>query len=309
MAMADVLLVVHRAQPRALELGVEVESWWTKRGRSVAVVDAASPPEQLDGAGVGTRVAISLGGDGTMLRTVELAGASGIPVLGVNLGRMGYLTEVEPADLTSALDRLESGAYEVEERMTLDVSVSRRSRDEGEPRARRVGPTAPTGTSIRDGPGSLGQSGRDHAIALNEAIVEKAAPGRTLRVGIELAGRPFLRYVCDGLIVATPTGSTAYNLSARGPIVSPELRSMVLTPVAPHLLFDRSLVLGPEEEVCVTVEEGSSGMLVVDGAHMEVLSAGDSVACRAGKLPARLVRFGRRDFHAILRSKFGLGEP
>jgi NAD+ kinase len=145
-------------------------------------------------------------------------------------------------------------------------------------------------------------------VALNEAIVEKAGPGRTIRVDVAIAGRPFLTYAADGLIVSTPTGSTAYNLSARGPIVSPSLQAIVLTPISPHMLFDRSLVLEPGEVVTLRLADGPEAALVLDGTTILHLEPGDSVRCRGARLPARLVTFGTRDFHSILRAKFGLAD-
>ncbi len=187
---------------------------------------------------------------------------------------MGYLTAVEPAGIEDAFERVLAGDYLVEERMALEVELA--------------------GTA------------QGRFMALNDAIVEKTEPGHTIRVAVEIAGRPFLTYVADGLLVSTPTGSTAYNLSARGPIVSPHLRAMVLTPVSAHMLFDRSLVLEPEESVRLTVLEGRTAAVVIDGRRIIALSLGDSVLCRAAAEPARLVSFGVRDFHAALRARFGL---
>ncbi|MGH9075806.1 MAG: NAD(+)/NADH kinase, partial [Acidimicrobiales bacterium] len=221
--------------------------------------------------------------DGTMLRTVELVHGSAIPVLGVNLGHLGYLTAVEPAGLRKALRRFIDGDYGLEERMTLDVSVT--------------------------GAGSAG-SGQDACtrVALNEVVVEKLATGHTIRLALGIAGRPFITYAADGLIVATPTGSTAYNLSSRGPIASPHLRAVIVTPVSPHMLFDRSLVLDPGEEVRVEMVDGRAAALVVDGVAVADLRRGDAVVCRPSSQPVRLVDFGAHDFHAILRAKFGLAD-
>jgi NAD+ kinase len=226
----------------------------------------------------GLDVLISLGGDGTMLRSVDAAYEAGVPVLGVNVGQMGYLTEVEPADFESALDRLVAGDYEVAERMVLDIAVE-----------------------------SAGAAG-GHWYALNEAVVEKVHTGRLARLGVDINGTFFTTYAADGVIVATPTGSTAYSFSARGPIVSPRHRCVLLTPVSPHMLFDRSLVLGPEESVCFTVCDDASVVLTADGREMGELAAGDTVSCRGGDQPARIVSFGPRDFHQILKAKFGLSD-
>lgn len=143
-------------------------------------------------------------------------------------------------------------------------------------------------------------------MALNDAIVEKTGPGHTIRVAVEIAGRPFLTYVADGILVSTPTGSTAYNLSARGPVVSPKLRAMVLTPVSPHMPFDRSLVLEPRESVRLTILDDRAAAAVIDGARVVQLATGDSVLCRAASESARLISFGERDFYSALRHRFVL---
>jgi NAD+ kinase len=226
----------------------------------------------------GLDVVVSLGGDGTMLRAVDAAYEAGVPVLGVNVGQMGYLTEVEPSEFEAALDRLVAGDYEVSERMVLEISVE-----------------------------SAGSAG-GRWFALNEAVLEKAHTGRLTRVEVDINGTYFTTYAADGVIVATPTGSTAYSFSARGPIVSPRHRCLLLTPVSPHMLFDRSLVLAPEEVLRFTVCDDRSVVLTTDGRELGELAAGDVVACRGGDRPARIVTFGPRDFHQILKAKFGLAD-
>jgi NAD+ kinase len=155
------------------------------------------------------------------------------------------------------------------------------------------------------------QCGQDQAVqatALNEAVLEKTASGHTVQVAIRINDRAFTTAAADGMIVATPTGSTAYNFSARGPIVSPLHRAIVLTPVAPHMLFDRTLVLDPEETVELEVLEGRPAILVVDGRNLGTLAPGDRVVCRAAKHDARFVTFDGRDFHQILKAKFKLAD-
>jgi NAD+ kinase len=147
-----------------------------------------------------------------------------------------------------------------------------------------------------------------HRTALNEATVEKTVPGHTVRIATFIDERPFVTYAADGLLVCTPTGSTAYNLSARGPVLSPRLRAIVVTPVSPHMLFDRPLVLDPAERLRLDVEEPRSAVLVVDGITVSTLEPGDSVECREGDQPARLVTLGSTDFHSILRAKFHLAD-
>ncbi|MGA3214067.1 MAG: NAD(+)/NADH kinase [Acidimicrobiales bacterium] len=271
--MASVLLVVHPERPAAWQLATTAKRWWESQGRRVIEVREAGgqAPVLLSDD---VEFAVSLGGDGTMLRTVDLVLAAGVPVLGVNLGRMGYLTAVEPAGIESAFEKMLSGDYLVEERMALEVEL----------------------TGSRPG----------RFTALNDAIVERTEPGHTVHVAVDIAGRPFLTYLADGILVSTPTGSTAHNLSARGPVVSPSLQAMVLTAVSPHMLFDRSLVLEPTEEVCLTVVDERAAAAVIDGSRVVRLSMGDSVVCRRAAEPARLISFGVRDFHSVLRHRFGL---
>jgi NAD+ kinase len=278
-------IVPHPERPTATELAKHAATRLAEHGIEVRI-----PGPDADTAGlghfayepgmfpVGLDVVISLGGDGTMLRAVDLAYEAGVAVLGVNVGQMGYLTEVEPADLDAALDRIVAGDYQVAERMVLQVDVE-----------------------------SAGPAG-GRWFALNETVLEKVHTGRSVRLEVEVNGTDFTTYVADGVIVATPTGSTAYSFSARGPIVSPRLRCLLLTPVSPHMLFDRSLVLAAEEAVQFRVADDRSVGLTADGRELGELAAGDRVSCTGGRLPARIVTMGPRDFHQILKAKFGLAD-
>jgi len=273
--MSSVLFFVHPDRPAAKELAAVARTWWEAHGYEVADardVELASGGEHA--------FAVSFGGDGTMLRTLQLARPGRIPVLGINLGHMGYLAEVEPAGMQRAFERLLAGDYRVEERVALEVAIERAD----------------------------AAAGTFRSSAINEAIVERNAPGHTIRVAVDIAGVRFLTYVADGLIVCTPTGSTAYNLSARGPVVSPNMRLLLLTAVAPHLIFDRSLVLGPDEPVTITLLDGRPATLVLDGSHSELLVEGDAVVCSAAEVDAQFVTFGDIDFHAVLRSRFSLAD-
>jgi len=278
--MASVVVVAHPA--KATGVAQDIVRWLQEQGHEVRVPedDAATlglaewgrPEEKLaDGADL----AVSLGGDGTMLRAVDLVCGAGVPVLGVNIGHLGYLTEVDPHDLRSALSRFFAGEHDIEARMTLEVAI---------------------------------ESSLTPHTALNEAVLEKTVSGHTVRVAASIDGRPFISYAADGLIVATPTGSTAYNLSARGPIVSPRHRAILLTPASPHMLFDRALVLDPVESIRLEVIGDRPASLVVDGRSLGTLEPGDALRCTAGAADARLVTFGGRDFHGILKSKFGLAD-
>jgi len=145
-------------------------------------------------------------------------------------------------------------------------------------------------------------------LGLNEVVVEKQSLGRTIRLGVSIDGRFFTSYVADGLILATPTGSTAYSLSARGPIVDPMHRAILLTPVSPHSLFDRALVLDPASTVEVAVLGDRPAAVSVDGVQHGRLEPGEHVTVTAAAAPARFVTFGARDFHQILKAKFGLSD-
>jgi NAD+ kinase len=155
---------------------------------------------------------------------------------------------------------------------------------------------------------AAGDVGRLPPAALNEAVVEKTPMGHTVRLGVYFDGDFWTTYAADGLIVASPTGSTAYSFSARGPIVDPSHRALVLTPVSPHMLFDRSMVLDPSTTVRLEVLGDRPATLSVDGRNVGSLHEGDAVICTESPISARLVSFGGRDFHQILKSKFGLSD-
>ena len=277
-------LVPHPERPQAMELAHHAAAWLQERGRTVRLPldgdlgDLAPLAVPLDEFSRGLDVAVSLGGDGTMLRTVDAVYECGAAVLGVNVGQLGYLAEVEPDGLDDALGRLLEGRYTVDERMMLAVRVE------------SAGPAA----------------GRWWA--LNEVVLDKGEDVRLVRVKVDINGTFFTSYAADGLIVATPTGSTAYSFSARGPIVSPRHRCLLLTPVSPHMLFDRSLVLDAEEELRFTVDQPQGVVLTLDGRSLGGLDLCDTVTCTGGTKPARIVSFGGRDFHQILKTKFGLAD-
>lgn len=278
MSRPQVIVVAHHQRPEARELLLRATSALTERGFSVRIPaeDAAalSLPElegiDLDAA---TAFAISLGGDGTVLRTVQLAAPAGTPILGVNVGLLGYLAEVSPDGFDDALDRVVEGRFTVEERMMLQAT-----------------------------------HGSHSHLALNEAVVEKREAGHTVRMAVRIADADFTTYAADGLIVATPTGSTAYSLSARGPIISPTHRAILVTPVSPHMLFDRSLVLGPDEPVEIEIIGHRSATLAIDGQAVAELKSGDHVRFVPASVSARFVRLADLRFHQILKAKFGLAD-
>jgi NAD+ kinase len=278
--------VIHQNRALAIDLAVEAATWLQAEGHvaRVPASDASGAAAALEPWAMadeafpdGLDVVVSIGGDGTMLRGVRLASPSRAPVLGVNVGHLGYLADVDPGDWKAALGRVLDGDFDVEERMTLDVSLIDGRGTDPQPRT-----------------------------ALNDAVVEKLESGHTVRVAVSISAQPAISYAADGLIVATPTGSTAYNLSAGGPVVSPRLEAMLVTPVAAHSLFGRPLVVAPDEVVRVEVQDGAA-VLGVDGQNCGRLSEGDIVECRIGASPARLITFGERDFWRVITTKFGLG--
>lgn len=315
--MATVVFVLHSHRPEACTLADRAVRWLEARGHRAVI---GIEPEGVDHLGAGAEassvdVAVSLGGDGTMLRTVAWAAPRQVPVLGVNLGRLGYLTEVEPSRLEWALGQVVEETFAIERRMMLDVAVVAEDPTVDDPAVDRRGTEVPAGVpGAAKGPGGAqakagalsAASSVTHHVALNEAVVEKTDPGHTVRLATAIGGQPFVTYAADGVLVATPTGSTAYNLSARGPILSPRLRAMVVTPLSPHMLFDRAMVLGPDEELSMTVAGPRDALLVVDGTSVDILHPGATVRCRAAAFDAQLVVFGHRDFHAIVRSRFAL---
>lgn len=278
--MAAIGLLAHEQRPQAVELEERTARWLEGLGheaRRLKVGESSGAGAVSDLAGLD--VVVSLGGDGTMLRTVCLAAPAGVPVLGVNLGHLGYLTVLEPDKLERGLEHFIAGEYAIDSRMTLEVCRRRTG-------SRQV---------------------LDRHLALNDAVLQRPAGGHTIQVAVAVNGRHFASFGADALIVATPTGSTAYNLSARGPIVSPRARVQILTPVAPHSLFDRSLVLDAEERLELRPERDRSADLIVDGLPIEAVTDGEVIEVTAGK-DAHLVTFEDREFTEILTHKFSLRE-
>ncbi len=283
--MTAVAVVAHHERDIAATLARSIVDWLVDRGHTAWVVaeDAAT----LDLADLAAErpvseadLVVSVGGDGTMLRAVRVLDGAPVPLLGVNVGVLGYLTEIEPPQVTEALERFvagsDAGSWHLDERMMLEVTAT----------------------------GSTSGAWR----ALNEAVVEKHESGHTVRLLARIAGEPFTSYAADGLIVATPTGSTAYSLSARGPVVSPRHRALLLTPVSPHMLFDRTLVLDPTERVEIEVDGFRPAELAVDGQLVATLTDGDIVTCRTAEATACFVRLAPHHFHQILKRKFGLAD-
>ncbi len=278
--MSTVAVIRHPDRPRAEALGTEVAAWLADHGHIVTDTVA------------GADLLISIGGDGTMLRAVAQAAPHGTPVLGINMGTLGYLTEVDPGHWQDALLRWEEGRSRTVERMLLAVHLERHD----DPVSYDVPDDAPP--PLADG---------SH-LALNEVVVEKTPIGRMVNLTVHLDEARFATYAADGMIVATPTGSTAYALSARGPILDPAHRALVLAPVAPHMVFDRPLVLTPETRVRLVVSGERPATVAIDGRSVGELHVGDALVVTAAATSARLVTSGESNFHGILKAKFGLGD-
>ena len=280
--MATVTFLVHPGRPDALTLATDTARWLTDHGHTARIL-SFSGPDRVAEAGVerhvssvdlsGSAVAVSMGGDGTFLRVVRLAAEVDVPVLGVNFGRLGYLPDLGPDQVREALTKVFEEKAVIEERCALQVTI--------------------TDLSPGDAPSVL--------LALNEVVIEKIDFGHTVRLTTCVDGEEALTYSADGLIMATPTGSTAYNLSAGGPILAPTLRAMVVTPVAPHLSLDRSLVLTEDQEVCVKVAPDRAGALVIDGPDVGRLQPGATVTCAVAERAVRVVRNEPQTFGNILR--------
>jgi NAD+ kinase len=261
-----------------IALGVEVRA---ARGENptdpeIAELDRLVPP--MDTTVEDIDVTVSFGGDGTFLRAAHLSRDADIPVLGVNLGRLGFLAEIEVDDLLSAMSALAAGEYAIEERPTLQVTIS-----------------DPHGTE------------RWQGWALNEVAIEKTARQRLLLMDVRLDEQLFAKVPADALILATATGSTAYALSAGGPIVSPRIEATLVVPVAPHTLFDRTLVAAPDETVRVDLLPGQAPAVVsCDGREPVQVEPGESIRVVGGGRPVRLARVAPLEFTSLVRRKFGL---
>jgi NAD+ kinase len=279
--MAAIALFVHADRPEALRLAAELIDGLDVDGHeirltpeSAGAVGRTDLAYQDDDIGEKLDLAVSLGGDGSMLRAVTVVADHGVPVLGVNYGSLGYLTGTEPEEAPQAIGQFLAGDYVIEERIRLSCRLD-------------------DGTEVS---------------ALNEAIVEKVDSGRTVNLAVHIDGEFFTSYAADGLIAATPTGSTAYSLSAGGPILAPTMHALILTPVAPHTLFDRSLVLLPNSELVIKVLGDRPAAVAVDGRSLGELGEGGSLTVTVSDQPARLVAVGQRGFHQALKSSFGLSD-
>jgi NAD+ kinase len=293
----SVLVVTHTGRPGAVRSANLVIERLTEAGIAVRVLSEEATELDCAGADImpisaaacdDAEMVIVLGGDGTLLRAAELARPVGTPLLGVNMGHVGFLAEAEREDLAATVDKVVTRRYDVEERMTIDVAV------------RRNGAVT------------------DTTWALNEASVEKSSRERMVELVVEIEGRPLSHWGCDGVVCATPTGSTAYAFSAGGPVVWPEVEALLVVPISAHALFARPLVVSPRSVVALEVlpesEKGRAAeeagppraVLWCDGRRKVSLPPGARVEVRRGTESVRLARLHQTPFTNRLVTKFGL---
>jgi NAD+ kinase len=280
-----VLLVLHGGRPDAVSLAREVARELCDAGievradsdEAVALVQCGVVAVDTERAGEGCELVVVLGGDGTILRGAELARPYDVPLLGVNLGHVGFLAEAEVEQVSRVVRAVVDRTWTVEERTTLEVVVTL----DGEELARTW--------------------------ALNEASVEKASRERMLEVLVEVDERPLSRWGCDGVVAATPTGSTAYAFSAGGPVVWPEVEALLVVPISAHALFARPLVVSPKSRIGVELVPGKTGgVLWCDGRRLVELPAGSRVEVTRHPTPVRLARVQTAPFTDRLVAKFDL---
>lgn len=234
-------------------------------------IDVVTVGEETETTG---DVIVAIGGDGTVLRAARTALRMNLPLLGINAGRKGFLADIEPDRLEKAVDVLAAGSWTESPRMTIQAVVNDREAVPG----------------------------------INDVVIEKVLSQRLISLEVSFDAERFITYHADGLIVATPTGSTAYNLSAGGPLVAPEVEALVLSPVAPHSLFSKSLLLRPQTEVLCTVVQDRSAGVSVDGYDLGTVGPGDEIRIRRGPGTVRFIDISGRSFGARVKEKFHLRE-
>ncbi len=276
MPLEKILLTMHPSKPPEPEIVARVIGIFIDAGISVCVESLMNSrlnihvPEIDPGDGLTSCDAVvSLGGDGTLLRAVQFAAQADVPLLGINMGRVGFLTEIEPDDLQASVQMLREGRFFIEERMMLSVRVNN-----GDP-----------------------------ILALNDAVVNRGS--RLLPFDAYISDDLIGRYVADGMIIASPTGSTGYSLSAGGPIVSPDVRCMVVSPICPHTLKHRPVVVSAGETVRLKLdgEEGQEIRLTVDGHTSLMLNGQDQVYVTCAERTGKLIRLHKPHFFTLVREK------
>lgn len=274
-----VLLVVHEGRPAAIDMAAKCAVGLQERGIEVVALAEAPAGLQVRSTDPSERIdlVVVFGGDGSILRGAEIARDHDVPLLGVNLGHVGFLAELDEAEAGGIVDHIATGDFIIQERMTLDVSV------------------------VRDGVVVAS------SWALNEASVEKAEPGRMIHVVAEVDGRPLSAWGCDGVLFATPTGSTGYSWSAGGPVVWPTVDAMLLVPVSAHALFARPMVVSSATRLALEVlPESPPAVIWCDGRRLIELASGERVEVVRSDQPVHLARLRNSLFVDRLVAKFQL---
>ena len=279
-------IMANAGKPAALEVAAAADAYLRPRGLTINLQMRVAEALGLEGRGLSdgavaeSDAVLVLGGDGTILATARMCARHGTPMLPVHVGRFGFLTAVAPEDLSPALDSLLSGDYAEEERMMLWCETHR--------------------------DGMLQDSG----LALNEVVVANGPLSRVLHLRTSIDGKYVTTYAADGIIVATPTGSTAYSLSAGGPLVHPSLQTLLVVPICPHTLTSRALLIPPEAKVMVMVERDphDTVRVTIDGQLGFPLQAGDEIHVSCAPHPARFLSVGGADFYDKLQNKLHWGE-
>jgi len=281
MKLKSVGLVINYEKEKAQEITLRIVDWLSfknikiyiegDKGKTIGREDLSCPIEKFLNK---VELIISLGGDGTLLRAARLSASTDIPVFGVNLGGLGFLTQIGIDDLEKSLEKLYQEKYFLDERMMLDGSVKRK------------------GKEIKK------------FTALNDIVIGKGAFARIICLATYVNDDYVITYSADGLVISTSTGSTAYSLSAGGPIVNPGINSMILTPICPHTLSARPLIIGENDQVRITLESNEEEVMVtIDGQEGFTLEPEDEVIVKKSSHKARLITFKEKSFYAILREK------
>ena len=259
-------LWLNTSKPEAQPLSLQIQPWFEARGWDVLT-------EWDDIVERRAQFVISLGGDGTLLQAAREGASFGIPVLGINLGRLGFLCEIEREDVFEALEKILRQDYTIQERLMLRAVVKR-----------------------------VGASDLTHLV-LNDVVFSRESTNSVITLQANLSGEPTISYPADGLIVATPTGSTAYSLSAGGPVVSPNVQAILLTPLAAHSLSARPVVVSDSEEIQIILASGEQCMVTFDGRHSVRICSGETVIIKTAEVKAQLIRLGSRSFSQVVREK------
>ncbi|WP_165953788.1 NAD(+)/NADH kinase [Streptomyces sp. 8K308] len=315
MTVSRVGLVVHGGRSAAVDAARAVRAWCAEHALPCADIDVwedggrRSARDEVTSAGDPDLI-VTLGGDGTFLRGARLAAERDALLLGVDLGRLGFLTEVSAGEVLSALDAVLAGRLAVDRRLLLTLRASRRLEVPPDIEALMRygrGPLLPPPRVRADCETDDEWGIALNVFALNDVVLEKLSRDRQVSVGVYVAGRLLASYSADALLVATPTGSTAYSFAAGGPVVSPRAEALVFTPIAPHMAFDRSVVTAPDEPVGLRVLERSGQAAVsVDGQLRGVLDPGDWIGVYAAPRRLRAVRLKPMDFYGRLRARMNL---